>query len=346
MIRTANYDKTTYTLEVDNVTGDLKIVDHVHNLLSAISSSSLGVVQDFGANAGTTDAAIVPGTPGVYGYNGATFSDTTTTTSQSVYFYRGAVSNNNIKFANICWQIVRTTTSGGIKIVYNGLPNSSTGACDKTGTDRTIGANAFNSVTGARAAGWMYGTSTSPLTNTTSSLIKTFVENWYKNNIYSNYDTYVDDVIWCNDRSLASYGTTSNYYFAANERVYTDTINTSSPYKPTLYCARTNDRFTVGASPKITYKVGLLTSDEVTLAGNGSTYYSVDSYLTISGYYQWVMTPHYSSYNGVLNAKGRLVRNSASLEYYVRPSIALKSGLLISGSGTITDPYTVYGLES
>ncbi len=42
--------------------------------------------------------------------------------SYPIYYYRGAVDNNNVLFANLCWKIVRTTDTGGIKLIYNGKP--------------------------------------------------------------------------------------------------------------------------------------------------------------------------------------------------------------------------------
>ena len=39
-----------------------------------------------------------------------------------VYYYQGNVSNNNLLFGGFCWKIVRTTETGGVKIVYNGVP--------------------------------------------------------------------------------------------------------------------------------------------------------------------------------------------------------------------------------
>ena len=37
-----------------------------------------------------------------------------------VHYYRGNIENNNIIFANFCWKIVRTTSTGGVKLIYNG----------------------------------------------------------------------------------------------------------------------------------------------------------------------------------------------------------------------------------
>ncbi|MDE5888390.1 MAG: hypothetical protein K2H20_00045, partial [Bacilli bacterium] len=34
--------------------------------------------------------------------------------------------NNNVYFANSCWKIIRTTETGGVKILYNGIPSNGT----------------------------------------------------------------------------------------------------------------------------------------------------------------------------------------------------------------------------
>lgn len=60
-----------------------------------------------------------------------------------VYYYRGEVNNNNVKFANFCWKIVRTTETGGVKIIYNGTPNDD-GTCKESEDDIIIGNSAFN----------------------------------------------------------------------------------------------------------------------------------------------------------------------------------------------------------
>ena len=37
-----------------------------------------------------------------------------------ILYYRGAVEDNNVVFANKCWKAVRTTDTGGVKMIYNG----------------------------------------------------------------------------------------------------------------------------------------------------------------------------------------------------------------------------------
>ena len=43
------------------------------------------------------------------------------TYAKPVYYYKGNVQNNNVLFGGFCWKIVRTTETGGVKIVYNGV---------------------------------------------------------------------------------------------------------------------------------------------------------------------------------------------------------------------------------
>ena len=43
------------------------------------------------------------------------------TYANPVYYYKGNVENNNVLFGGFCWKIVRTTETGGVKLVYNGV---------------------------------------------------------------------------------------------------------------------------------------------------------------------------------------------------------------------------------
>lgn len=77
-----------------------------------------------------------------------------------VFYYRGSVDNNNVKFANFCWKIVRTTETGGIKLLYNGRVNAS-GQCVATNaSDSVIGQGPFNTSDVSLFSGtsYMYGT--------------------------------------------------------------------------------------------------------------------------------------------------------------------------------------------
>ena len=41
-----------------------------------------------------------------------------------VYYYRGDVEDNNILMGGMCWKIIRTTSTGGIKLIYNGAAHN------------------------------------------------------------------------------------------------------------------------------------------------------------------------------------------------------------------------------
>lgn len=75
--------------------------------------------------------------------------------TKPVYYYRGNVEDNNIIFADICFKIVRTTETGGIKLIYNGLPTN--GQCTATYEESIIGYGRFNGDEGLNSVGYMYG---------------------------------------------------------------------------------------------------------------------------------------------------------------------------------------------
>ena len=77
------------------------------------------------------------------------------TYAKPVYYYKGNVQNNNVLFGGFCWKIVRTTETGGVKIVYNGVKKN--GSCNNTGTDSQIGESVFNEDGNSPAyVGYMY----------------------------------------------------------------------------------------------------------------------------------------------------------------------------------------------
>ena len=90
------------------------------------------------------------GTKGIY-------TTTNTENNVPVYYYRGAVDNNHVLFANFCWRIVRTTETGGVKLIYDGKPSN--GQCNNTKEATTIGNIQFNTNYNSPAyVGYMYNT--------------------------------------------------------------------------------------------------------------------------------------------------------------------------------------------
>ena len=80
---------------------------------------------------------------GVYQYTGQardTYDESRDT--RNIYFFRGTVNDNNVIFGDICWQIIRTTSTGGVKLLYNGLPAD--GKCNNTGEAQQVTTKQFN----------------------------------------------------------------------------------------------------------------------------------------------------------------------------------------------------------
>ena len=310
---------------------------------------------------------------GVSGTNGI-YTTTATEGNVPVYYYRGAADkvNNNIIFNNMCWKIIRTTENNGVKLIYNGTPTD--GKCEtQTGEATQIGTSAFNTnYTDNAYVGYMYGTAGSNTyaathANTNDSTIKTYIDNWYKANFDEITTSKLEDTVFCNDRSTKAYdaktigetsfssfgslgyGKNASLYGAAHRASYW-----SNNPNPSLVCQNQNDKFTVDSkngNGKLTYPVGLITLDEVVLAGfntkysNTGDYDDVTNYLYTNSIY-WTFSPV------MLDARGYACVGyvySAGYVHYdyvggargVRPVVSLISGTLVTGSGTTTNPYVV-----
>ncbi|MBR7042515.1 MAG: hypothetical protein IKI04_03335, partial [Bacilli bacterium] len=185
-------------------------------------------------------------------------------------------------------------------------------------------------------------------TNATSSTIKTVIDTWYQTNMTS-YTSMLEDTPWCNDRSMSSLGgwnsnggdITQYLHFSARNRSYTT-------YTPSLTCTK-NDAFTVNetntGNGDLTYPVGLLTADEMMLAGGkGGTANSTYYLYTNQGYF--AESPGVFGFSGatqfIMPSSGTLMNGYVNTAYGVRPSVSLKPGtILTGGDGTSTNPYTV-----
>ena len=222
------------------------------------------------------------------------------------YYYRGAVENNYVVFANMCWRIVRVDGSGNTKLVlYNYNPNNVQNPCASSQDGTT---NAFARYNNAYQSkfntnynkntyiGYMYSNNPDSSdfdtahANDNDSTILTFLKNWYDEKLRS-YNDMLADVIWCNDKSKVTdttynpwnmssiqatgLGTDNTYYKATYRLMPTSSAapslvcpNTGSDGKLSKFTARdtTNGNAKLYSNNK-EYKIGLLTADEITFAG-------------------------------------------------------------------------------
>ena len=246
-----------------------------------------------------------------------------------IYYYRGDVTNNNVLFANKCWKIVRTTETGGTKLIYNGTPTSDN-KCN--GNNSTIVYSKFNDDSSTEDdVSYIYS-------DGTNSTIKQAVDTWYTSNMTS-YTDMLEDTVWCNDRSISSQDENLTFFGA-----YTRNAET---HQPSLHCPAEYSLTTSSTqvSNKLTYPVGLLTADELTLAGMVWEGYAEEGYL--NNYYPWWTMSPYSFLDGVALVfygyeYGDLCADREDVEYGVRPAVSLKPGAIVTtGEGTSSKPYII-----
>ena len=270
------------------------------------------------------------------------------------YYYRGNVTNNYVKFADKYWRIVRINGDGTVRVIYDGTSAHANG---EASADRQIGTSAFNSSYNDNAyVGYMYGkigasTYADAHANTNDSTIKAYIDNWYKTNIVgTTNEQYLVDNVFCNDRSFAQNnsgtgtGKSVTYYRWYNGPWESNGYNT----KMMLTCSQKNDAFTVSDTTNgngvLTYPVGLLSTDEIVLAGGWNAANS--GYYLYSGQWWWASSPFVfgGSIAGVRSVYSNGIANDASRvngNYGVRPVFNLKAEVLAQGSGTASDPYRI-----
>ncbi len=325
---------------------------------------------------------------------------------------------NNVIFGGFCWQIIRTTDLGGVKLLYNGVPVD--GKCTAKNDTVFIGKSGYQRYHNSIAnIGYMYNPDTlvyartesrptglfgasvkyengqytlvdtsnssgnsrryscnndsgtcsevryyyyykyyvllsggktieesindmlfADNVNKTDSSIKTVVDNWYQANLSSQSD-FIEDAIYCNDRSVVDFG---SWYPSNNSNA--DLIFTGSGVNPaTLKCQNITDQFSLSNSKaKLTYPIGLITFSEVRLM---NTYKAINNGTSTF----WTMTPiNYVRDNvggtGVALAGIYFSGNGTffpSVNAGVRPVITLKNNIVFNiGDGSKENPYAEY----
>ena len=266
------------------------------------------------------------------------------------YYYRGSVKNNYVQFAGFYWRIIRINGDGSIRLLYAGTTK------DATGEEAQIGTSQFNSQRNLPLyVGYMYGNSAGSSlaevnANTNNSTIKSYLDSWYSTNL-SEYASYIADSGFCNDRTLSTRSNNGNgiqtdktTYYAAYDRYYTN-------YSPSLICSNAkNDLFTVSetdGNQALTYPIGLITIDELMLAGARNGYVN-KLYYPFSGYTYWTVSPNYfnsdytAAYEFLLGSDGLAGDSWVASTIGVRPVINLRSDVQISGGiGTQNNPFVI-----
>ncbi len=255
------------------------------------------------------------------------------------------------------WRIVRINGDGTVRVIYDGTSAHANGESNK---DRQIGTSVFNSNRNDNAyVGYMFGSANASSyeethANINDSTVKAYIDNWYKTNIVgTTNEQYLADNVFCNDRSISSNKPSgyNNLGYGANLTAYRWYYGPwgSSGYNSSmrLMCPQKNDAFTVSDTTNgngaLTYPVGLLSIEEIVLAGGWHADNS--GYYLYSGEWWWTFSPY--NFDGGRAYVRRVYWNGyASLTEFanannggVRPVFNLKAEVLAQGSGTASDPY-------
>ena len=284
------------------------------------------------------------------------------------YYFRGAVTNNYVEFANKCWRIVRVGGDGSVKLIlHNDNTTKVANPCDAannsgdaafarySGTDFM---SAFNTNYDDNAyVGFKYGTAGASdyaptHANTNKSTILTNLETWYNNNL-KTYESVIDDNVWCNDKTNVTdttyvpwvwtpngYGYGKNVtYYGATQRLVSKN-NSAGGTGPSLKCN--------GELSKINSKVGLITADELALAGYAYAKENTTTYLqeNATDILWWSLSPCFFNGNNANvwsagGSSGLFGSNGVSSSLGVRPSISLKPSTNVTGDGTSSSPFII-----
>ena len=252
----------------------------------------------------------------------------------STYNYKCKAVTYANKGDDMYWRIIRVDKDNKIKMIYAGskAPSENTKVAI-TGTNTNMGFTAYNNeYNHAEYVGFQY-TVGSQRGTTTNSTIKTYLDNWYTKYFNENIETSrFIKTTFCNDRN------TSSTWASTGSRVdyapYTG-LSADTP-TPTFEC---------NTADVVTNNFGLITADEIVLAGGK---YNMDNsafYLNNNMAY-WAGSPYgfddSSSY--VFELFPFFGLNGAIVRYRdcaARGVVSLSSESKLLGSGTYNDVYTV-----
>ncbi len=295
---------------------DKKTPENIQEIIASVNPKD--TTPDF-SKVATTDEGVYKVSDPVYG--------------GTSYYWRGAVTNNYVKFGGFCWRIIRINGDGSMRLIYDGTTCHANGTSTAESIAKT--SVAYNSsYNNSSYVGWTYTAGSQRTTSGTSSNAKTQLESWYNSNLASQASKIADGK-YCNDRNVGTGGSSSSWS-AGGRSFYYAPLTRRDSNSPSLAC-NSGDVYTL--------KVGLITSDEVIYAGGRGVNNTV--YYLYNGQNYWTMSPYHWTSNALVFVVGTSGYLSSS--YHVnwtgpglRPVINLHSDITFSsGEGTLNNPYIV-----
>ena len=252
----------------------------------------------------------------------------------STYNYKCKEVTYAHKGDDMYWRIIRVDKDNKIKMIYAGskAPSESTKVAI-TGADTNMGMTAYNNDDNrAEYVGFQYTTGSQRGT-TTNSTIKIYLDNWYTKYFNENIGTSrFSQTTFCNDRNTSSTWASidSDFDYAPYTRLSADNPT------PTFEC-NTND--------VVTNNFGLITADEIVLAG-GKLETDTSAFYLNNNMIYWVGSP--GGFHGSGWSVFALIPISGLVYGHVyyrvaagRGIVSLSSESKLLGSGTYNDVYVV-----
>lgn len=289
--------------------------------------SADGGTDTFSFSLGVKDG--VAQTDGFYSY---------TTNKGTVYYFRGAVSNNYVSFAGKYWRIIRINEDDSVTVVYEGT--STSGA----GDSKDIATCSFNKDGYPYYSGIKY-TEGQAKGNETDSTILEQLNTWYETNLANYSPSLHKNYIFNVDRALSSGDGLSNYsntYYQGSYRAtsYQPNINSVTDINDMFTC-----QFASVGNKALKYPIGLLSVDDLMYAGHVYNKDNTNTFL-YTGQNYWTLTPANYLYKNeeasvfILNNNGSIEYQGVSVAADVRPVITLNPDILYDyGTGTSTSYY-------
>ena len=280
-----------------------------------------------------------------------TFNYTGLSSTAKYYFGTSYILDKNSRKYKLSGDIIQGTIAPDKVGYYTCFSTNKDATCQ-----RLFYTTKYNSLTSMTVSGVGYGTTSKEQSqsNDTDSTVKAYLDKWYQNNLNNYTDKLSKDTIFCNNRSISNKqsGAYTNEGFGIHPTIYGNkrfqNWSNQGILGPTLNCPL-NDSFSVSnikGNGKLTYPVGLITADEVNMAGgiNGS---ANRLYYLYTGSSYWTMSPFkfvdvlYST-EGYINEFGQLRDLGTSISLFIRPVINIDpSKIDFSGNGTMSDPYVI-----
>ena len=226
------------------------------------------------------------------------------TYAKPVYYYKGNVQNNNVLFGGFCWKIVRTTETGGVKIVYNGIPFD---VVNTSPIEQSSYANISNDATypytfDSTSKTWVSTNKTDGKTGTITFTVAT-AGDYYLSYVMSSEAGYDKAKFYKNGNPL---GNSDGYSGTVSGAIALTGLTTSDEIKVEY----TKDSSGAKGSDTVTFSIGKAVGDPVKSCNNTG----IDSQIGTSKFNNDYNSPAYVGYmhNTVYPSSSKVIINSTS----------------------------------